>query len=394
MNQIPIVKIATCFTPRMKRIFTLEYQNDRIYGLDIIRTAAILFVVLGHGRSLLSTRLRNITELFVFDGVSIFFVLSGFLIGGILIKLIEEHGVHKRIIFSFWVRRWYRTLPNYLLVLLLLCILHLLSTDNFSFLSVGSYFFFSQNLFSKQPTWFFPEAWSLSVEEWFYFVIPIVLYFYSFFSKRTSKQVILILSIGTIILITLFRLYRYSTMVVHNMDEWDLVFRRQVVTRMDSLMIGVLGAYFSIYKNRLWIKYKNQLLVVGVLLFFLVKFVFDKSYQVNGLYYTVFSFNIISIATLFLIPYFNDFKTGKGFLCKAITHLSLISYSMYLLNLSVIQFFIVDKIPWHRITNNEYFIMGINYFIYWFLVIFLSTLLYKYFEAPTTRMRDFFRLKS
>ena len=54
------------------------------------------------------------------DGVSIFFVLSGFLIGGILIKVLETEPATFKTLFNFWIRRWFRTLPNYLFILLIL----------------------------------------------------------------------------------------------------------------------------------------------------------------------------------------------------------------------------------------------------------------------------------
>ena len=112
---------------------------------------------------------------FIFDGVSIFFVLSGFLIGGILIKLLKENILNSKLIITFWVRRWFRTLPNYFLILIILILLDSIYNENFSFYSYKRYFLFSQNLFSKHPG-FFPEAWSLSVEEWFYLLIPIIIF--------------------------------------------------------------------------------------------------------------------------------------------------------------------------------------------------------------------------
>ena len=57
----------------------------RIYGLDVIRAFAILAVVYSHSLVFLPESIRGIAGLFDYDGVSVFFVLSGFLIGGILI---------------------------------------------------------------------------------------------------------------------------------------------------------------------------------------------------------------------------------------------------------------------------------------------------------------------
>jgi peptidoglycan/LPS O-acetylase OafA/YrhL len=86
--------------------------NKRVFGLDLLRAAAILFVVIDHGNLLLPDLPRKIADLFVFDGVAIFFVLSGYLIGGILLDKLES-GFNQHSLLDFWIRRWFRTLPNY-----------------------------------------------------------------------------------------------------------------------------------------------------------------------------------------------------------------------------------------------------------------------------------------
>ena len=88
----------------MFRIFKIPFNENRIYGLDILRAFAILFVVIGHGTVFLPERMQSISNFIVFDGVSVFFVLSGFLIGGILIKLLENKGASIKSLLNFWVR--------------------------------------------------------------------------------------------------------------------------------------------------------------------------------------------------------------------------------------------------------------------------------------------------
>jgi peptidoglycan/LPS O-acetylase OafA/YrhL len=370
----------------MKDIFKLEIDPNRIFGLDILRALAILFVVIGHSTYLLPQKWSKVIEFFVFDGVQIFFVLSGFLIGGILIKIIEKNGVSKSILFNFWIRRWFRTLPNYFLILLLLCFLHFFFTDGFHFRSVGRYFVFSQNLYQEQPSWFFPEAWSLSVEEWFYISAPIVVFILAL--KTTPKKAILFTSVIFIVLITSIRYYRHVSIPVNSLDEWDSLYRKQVITRLDSLMFGVLGAYFNFYYQKQWLRNKLPLLFCGIILFLLSKFIIPGFTTINGIYSTTFCFTLISFATLLLVPYLCDLKSGKGFVYQAITYVSLTSYSMYLLNLSVIQYWIINKIHWGGLMDNSYLILITKYSLYWILVISLSILLYKYFEISMTGLRD------
>ena len=112
------------------KLFKLELPTNRVYGLDILRAMAILFVVFAHGSYLLRKVLPiDLVNIFVLDGVAIFFVLSGFLIGGILIRQFDQRRMDGRGLSQFWIRRWFRTLPNYYLVLLILVGYHMATSE-------------------------------------------------------------------------------------------------------------------------------------------------------------------------------------------------------------------------------------------------------------------------
>jgi peptidoglycan/LPS O-acetylase OafA/YrhL len=141
--------------------------DQRVYGLDVYRAIAIIIVVLGHSSFMLNgTAMENFPWLGLVDGVELFFVLSGFLIGSILIKTIDknEYKLTSKTLFNFWKRRWFRTLPNYYLILIIYTL----------FVSYGvvdadisqfdwTFFFFLQN-FATPFYDFFWESWSLSIE--------------------------------------------------------------------------------------------------------------------------------------------------------------------------------------------------------------------------------------
>jgi peptidoglycan/LPS O-acetylase OafA/YrhL len=90
----------------------------RIFGLDLLRSIAIILVLLTHTVSFIDPQ-NHYYQVPVYTGyfgVEFFFVLSGFLIGTILLKIQhQEAQIDFKSIKIFWIRRWFRTLPNYYL---------------------------------------------------------------------------------------------------------------------------------------------------------------------------------------------------------------------------------------------------------------------------------------
>jgi peptidoglycan/LPS O-acetylase OafA/YrhL len=363
----------------------IQLDTHRVLGLDILRAVAILFVIIDHGGLLLTPALRKWTDLLVFDGVSIFFVLSGFLIGGILIKLL--HKQDKFDLLDFWKRRWYRTLPNYFLVFIILLFLETLFSDGLQASVVAPYFVFSQNFNSIHPS-FFPEAWSLSVEEWFYLIIPFLFFLQWELCKIPPKVVLIMTAISVIIGITFYRYVQFLHNPEISEELWDSVFRKQVLMRLDSIMFGVLAACLYYFKSALWERYTKIWFVLGCVLFLIAKFVLPLYVSYSGIYQSVFSFTYYSVATVCLLPFLSKYQPSASFASSLITYVSLRSYAMYLINLSLVQNWILQNIPWHLFIESRAWKGGIRYLLYWVLVIGISHLIFTYFEAPLTKLRD------
>ncbi len=118
-------------------------------------------------------------------GVWLFFVLSGFLIIGILARQrgeIEAGRLTKRAaLASFWLRRTYRIFPIYYLSLIVvLPILYLLHRPGMDLRAVVMNFFYLSNIWIGQIVGDWPHdvghLWSLSIEEQFYIVMPVVMF--------------------------------------------------------------------------------------------------------------------------------------------------------------------------------------------------------------------------
>ena len=328
----------------MHNILRLELNANRVYGLDILRAMAILFVLIGHSRYFFRPIIpEKYLSLVVFDGVSIFFVLSGFLIGRILITtLIKNDNQHFSLI-QFWVNRWTRTIPTYFLILsLLITASYIEGTINWN--SIKFFFVFLQNFNTPHPDTFFPEAWSLAVEEWFYIITPITMFILKRVFSLSIKKSVLIPAILIIIISTFIRYQRYCNDEAINAYLVDVVIKKQVITRLDSLMFGIIGSYIYIFHKTSWDKKRGVLFLTGLTLLLTHKILDYSHFELLSLYYTTFSFTLFSIGALLILPYLENIKQGNGLFFKILTYTSLASYSMYLLNLSIIELRIIPTV--------------------------------------------------
>jgi peptidoglycan/LPS O-acetylase OafA/YrhL len=359
---------------------SIDYDK-RIYGLDLFRTIAILIVLITHGRLLSGDLFEDIPFILYIDGVELFFVLSGFLIGSILIKIIEkENGFNFSLLVDFWKRRWLRTLPNYYLILLanLILINYGITSGNIEDYS-HKFLFFLQN-FSNGKMPFYWESWSLSIEEWFYISLPLCILI---FRQFLSNQKTILLSIVLLLILPL--LYRISIahLDIQNYYMWDMYFKKPVITRLDAIIYGVLGAYIKFYYADSWTKYRNWMFTLGLLILFLKVYI---TQPYNHFYTKTMSLSLTSLSMMLLLPKADSIKSFKyKFIGKCVTYVSIISYSLYLVNLGIVVKIIKYNFPPQNLWENT-----LATFAYWLATFAISAFIYKFYEKPIMNLRDKF----
>ena len=365
--------------------------TSRRWGLDLLRAIAILSVVEGHGRSISAKIAENLKFIGLTDGVDLFFVLSGFLIGNILIK---DHIENKRInIYSFWIRRWLRTLPIYFIALIanfifMLFVFHYAFDKKDMLLHFG----FLQNMIPPYTDHrFFSEAWSLSIEEYFYLCLPLALISISIITKIKNTKTLFILGLLSLISFSFAcRMYLFHRMPIENLTltEWNTRFRIIIPLRLDSLAVGVFAALVRTFFKELW--RNKKFIVVCFLIGITGVFLLDRTWIFNGtiplnFFSCVPYFLLYSIGVSLTLPLLDNWQPRPNLFTRIISWISKLSYSMYLFHNSLI------VVPFrnyaHSIPEHPRVQMGL-YGLYWILVFTIAYAGYTFIEKPILQYRD------
>jgi peptidoglycan/LPS O-acetylase OafA/YrhL len=243
----------------MRHLASASVHARRNDGLDILRATAILLVLVDHFGFPLSGGGPRTAIGFAWTGavgVNIFFSLSGFLIGGLLLPLADE-GLGRSAIGRFWVRRWLRTLPLYYVVLTFTC----WYTGSFD---ARSYVFLQNFAFSRpQPLL---VSWSLVLEEFFYLFYPLLMLLAASMAPRRLSGRRCVLAVG-LALIVLCNVARWAISRWAVPLEWPSV---NPFLRLDCCAYGVLAAYWITASGepaRRWVRrYAPALVGVSIVL--------------------------------------------------------------------------------------------------------------------------------
>ena len=331
--------------------------NLRNRWLDILRALAIVLVVNCHAASAFAETHGTAPFLSVLGlgghGVDLFFVLSGWLLGHVLLKELEKTKTIR--LERFFHRRWLRTLPAYYAVLGLTFFQALmqgrLEIANFSYLV-----FLQTYVFDSSP--FFGVSWSLCVEEHFYLLIaPIALWI----GKSNPRGIFIFL-----IILTLPQLFRiagfYGSL-------------QQSHVRLDQCAAGVALAFVHLRFPFVWraiVKAQPVLLIlaIGLLAWSMLSRIRHMIPPPLAVF-TVMSCIAISFAER------NDWWKRQIYIPGSY-YVATRSYSMYLIHVEAITLV-------KRLEVNSFVIhAGLT----WGITLALAEVLYRCVELPFMNLRD------
>lgn len=350
----------------------------RNYGLDVVRACAIMLVVVAHFSRIFHAQFNGefLSQSCGFLGVEIFFVLSGFLIGRILLRTILQEP-SAGALRTFWIRRWLRTIPIYWLVLLALLLGSAYHADLLLFLV------FLQNLVFDLPNRFFGVAWSLVVEEWFYVFTPVIL----ILARRAFFRAtpVAVFWGACVLMIAGPLLLRIFTVTREPVAWWTI--RKMVFARFDAFGWGVLAAGIQAFApaTNAWVLRCRTTVMVGaalsIVLVEIVVLIFPM--RLESFFMRTVGFSLIPASfglVLLLMPASSaPAKIGQ----KIITFVSLISYPVYLVHDSLLDWLLpFNSWPASWLACLFWLIVTLG------LTILVASLMHFFLENPIMNWRD------
>jgi peptidoglycan/LPS O-acetylase OafA/YrhL len=402
----------------------LNRSNSNFAVIDGIRAIAVLWVIFFHAwlfqQLTIPGFIDNVYKYPLFYwvtkgdlGVDLFFVISGFLIGGIIFKEIQtrESFNFKR----FYVRRFLRLSPVYIFAIFLnLYFLKDFNQDNL--LKYWPNLLYINNYVPGSPMGW---TWSLAIEEQFYIVVPFLLVFV-FPKFRNKAAFFIILSAISISLswyyVYVLKQYTLPFNLTFFTKEWIDWFEGYYVLthlRYIGLLLGVAAAYVNVYKNdeikNIFENRKGLITILSALSVFIVIFLSFTPvgefmplktsifYNLNihvGRWYEILTRPTFSLSIAFIIIaciHGNNFIINpiKKFLSlKFFYPIAQVSYSAYLFHEMFIIWVSPRLLKYLTPNYSHTQIFFITTFISLIVILIVAVIMYYLIEQPFQKIRD------
>ncbi|HEY5799569.1 MAG TPA: acyltransferase [Burkholderiaceae bacterium] len=357
---------------------------NRLPGLDLLRAVAIVWVMLYHLTSW-GPVLTTFSD-YGYIGVDLFFVLSGYLIGWQLIQPYTIGAVPQWR--QFFVRRAFRVLPAYWLVLALYFAAPILR-ESPGIQPFWQFVTFTQNIF---PDYFraraFSHAWSLCVEEHFYLLLPPAVWL---LARKPSAGRVAAVAIALLAGGMLLRGWIWQIDVapfLHLRSGEGNFFQRYIeqiynptYCRLDGLLAGVMLAVVRGFRSAWWswmLTHGTWFVCAGVLGVWAA-----LSLESPGFLSSVFGFPLLSVSLAAIVLAAISPRTWLGrWRVPGAAPIAAIAFSVYLTHKAVfnaVRLYFGAHLPASDSLQSAIYIAA---------ALAVATLLYFAVERPALRLRD------
>ena len=330
---------------RLAQFFALDLLDNRFPALHGLRVLAIVSVVQFHltwiygGEEKIPIDIHFMTgSLTIFFGMDLFFMLSGFLIGSILLRSLQTQGSQQ--VGRFYLRRAFRTFPPYYFVLTLLALTTALTPAQKRFLPF-EYLYATNFLSIRSSDVVMGWGWSLGLEEQFYLTVPLL--FFLLYRLRTPRA-----RFALLVVLWFSGLLVRLGIYLHHTGWADVDLHRalyfRTYTRFDTLIAGILFAFVHQHWSEpitRWLKepFHRALLMVpslGCLWLLMRPLLFGKEYEQL--------MHVVSWGTLTTLMYFAWLLLllyTNSWITRALSHpafrkIATLGYGVYLVHIPIL----------------------------------------------------------
>ncbi|MFK8067666.1 MAG: acyltransferase family protein [Gammaproteobacteria bacterium] len=411
---------AFSFKENFRSIYTRRASN--FASIDGIRAISILLVLVFHTFFVYqlahptATAASMINELGGWwswalngdKGVDVFFVMSGFLITGILLRTYAKTGDMD--LKNFYIRRYLRLTPAYYFTLIVYWLMNGPHSEWIwaNFLYINNFIHYSH----QAVGW----TWSLAIEEQFYFIYPLILIVILKYSKSPGYVMLwlflisIIVRFGIVMSDDAIRTSPGSRMYTDHdyFNHFFTVLYDNLHSRFGGLLVGCIAAYnFHFHKEKLTSFFNSSsgifTTIAGIIVvIFFMGFanylpVYDEYQNLHVLYYifnrNIFATGIGIIILAMLLQQHLIANVIRRFLSLSFWYpFATLSYSLYLIHLVVMSVVIPalidltitmpDEYPWSMGETLTY-----GFLISTVLSMAIASLMYLFIEKPVMNLR-------